>query len=62
MMALVEIKKMILWSVAQELLSKSGPTLDLETASVIGQDTKMVLVEMKMMVIWSIALRACKQE
>ena len=42
MMALVEIKKMILWSVAQELSSKSDPTLGPETASAIGQGTKVV--------------------
>ena len=45
---------MIIWSVAQELSSKSDPTLG-RASYAIGQDTKMVLVEMKMMIIWSIA-------
>ena len=40
MMALVEIKKMILWSVAQELSSKSDPLG--RASSAIGQVTKVV--------------------
>ena len=44
---------MIIWSIAQELSSKSDPLG--RASSAIGQDTKMVLVEMKMMIIWSVA-------
>ena len=39
---MVLLKMMIIWSIAQELASKSDPTLGPETASAIGQGTKVV--------------------
>ena len=39
---MVLLKMMIIWSIAQELANPSDPTLGPETASVIGQGTKVV--------------------
>ena len=45
MMALVKMKRMILWSIAQEPEKRRDPTLGPAAAGAIGQVTMMALVE-----------------
>ena len=55
MMALVKMKRMILWSIAQKPEKRSDPTLGPAAAGAIGQVTMMALVEIKKMILWSVA-------
>ena len=54
------MKRMILWSIAQEPEKRSDPTLG-PAADAIGQVKMMASVEIKKMIIWSIAQELAHQ-